>query len=244
MKRRKNEMLRRALLLAAAGCLAVPGVSAAADAASFRTEEYKNSVGLDLIHAADAYALGYTGSGITAGIVDSPVNLKHNEFSSKTGSKYLSGSAEDIDWKNLYHGTAVAGILAASKNDIGMHGVAFDANILSVYDAGLSRVLEDKEALAAYRQALIDMADGTGVRCFNLSFGYPVSVDDMENWDAVDEYKKALCDEYINSLYYPLRKKDIVYAVAAGNSGSLAGPVLIDWHAFNGREEVSRLINT
>lgn len=244
MKRRKNEMLKRALLLAAAGCLAVPEVSAAADAASFRTEEYKNSVGLDLIHAADAYALGYTGSGITAGIVDSPVNLKHNEFSSKTSSKYLSGSAEDIDWKNLYHGTAVAGILAASKNDIGMHGVAFDANILSVYDAGLSRVLEDKEALAAYRQALIDMADGTGVRCFNLSFGYPVSVDEMENWDAVDEYKKALCDEYINSLYYPLRKKDIVYAVAAGNSGSLAGPVLIDWHAFNGREEVSRLINT
>ena len=33
------------------------------------------------------------------------------------------------DWADITHGTHVAGIVAASKNGIGMHGIAFDAEI-------------------------------------------------------------------------------------------------------------------
>lgn len=41
--------------------LSIPFHSNAASADSFKTNEYWNSTGLNLIHAADAYALGYTG---------------------------------------------------------------------------------------------------------------------------------------------------------------------------------------
>ncbi|MBR4328772.1 MAG: hypothetical protein IKP71_02875, partial [Candidatus Riflebacteria bacterium] len=53
----------------------------------FQKEEYYGSGGLDLINAAEAYSKGYTGKGVTIGINDLPVNLEHESFSSKTGSK-------------------------------------------------------------------------------------------------------------------------------------------------------------
>ena len=41
-----------------------------AGADTFRTTEYNRMGALDAIHAADAYALGYTGAGVTIGIID------------------------------------------------------------------------------------------------------------------------------------------------------------------------------
>src|SRR5690349_10763285 len=40
------------------------------DPNSFRTADYLRIGVLDAVHAADAYALGYTGQGVTIGIVD------------------------------------------------------------------------------------------------------------------------------------------------------------------------------
>src|SRR4030095_12514259 len=37
---------------------------------SFRTSEYNRMGALDAVHAADAYALGYTGAGVIVGVVD------------------------------------------------------------------------------------------------------------------------------------------------------------------------------
>ena len=69
--------------------LAKPYNAFAADADSFRTDEYK-AMGenvLDLINAAGAYAQGYTGKGVTVGVTDvGIVNFSHPEFSGKTGS--------------------------------------------------------------------------------------------------------------------------------------------------------------
>lgn len=38
---------------------------------------------LDYIHAAEAYAKGYTGTGITLGIIDGEVRLIHPDFAGK-----------------------------------------------------------------------------------------------------------------------------------------------------------------
>ena len=106
-----------------------------ADSASieeFKTKEYYGSGGLDLINAAEAYAKGYTGKGITIGINDHPVNLEHESFADKTGSKYVGSlNLDGIDWNTYFHGNPMAGIAAGSKNDKVMHGVAFDADIIS-----------------------------------------------------------------------------------------------------------------
>ena len=123
-------------------CLAVP---AAAGASPFETPEYFASRGLDLINAAAAYEKGFTGRGVTIGVSDAPVNFASPEFSTKRSSSDASGfSPTYVDedgttyaagdtgfWFVFFHGTHVSGIAAASRNDLGMHGVAFDAEVRS-----------------------------------------------------------------------------------------------------------------
>ena len=96
----------------------------AAPKESFETEEYWASEALDIINASQAYALGYTGLGQTVGVLDSPVRVTHPE---------LAGKADTIDvaadWTSIRHGSHVTGIIAARRDGIGMHGVAFDADI-------------------------------------------------------------------------------------------------------------------
>lgn len=118
--------------------LAKPYNAFAADADSFRTDEYK-AMGenvLDLVNAAAAYAQGYTGKGVTVGVADvGIVNFSHPEFSGKTGSGVVFDGLESSDvpltWEAIYHPTPVASIAAADKNGFGMHGVAYDADIAS-----------------------------------------------------------------------------------------------------------------
>src|ERR1700754_2015232 len=46
---------------------------------SFRTPEYNRLGALDAVHAADAYALGYTGAGVIVGVVDFNFDLGSSE---------------------------------------------------------------------------------------------------------------------------------------------------------------------
>ena len=118
--------------------LAKPYNVFAADADSFRTDEYK-AMGenvLDLVNAAAAYAQGYTGKGVTVGVADvGIVNFSHPEFSGKTGSGVVFDGLESTEvpltWENDYHPTPVASIAVADKNGFGMHGVAYDADVAS-----------------------------------------------------------------------------------------------------------------
>src|SRR2546423_10643894 len=59
----------------------MPPVAAApaAGADAFRTTEYNRMGALDAIHAADAYALGYTGAGVMIGIIDFNFDLASTE---------------------------------------------------------------------------------------------------------------------------------------------------------------------
>ena len=124
----------KTIIIAAAVSLLASSPLYSASIEEFQTEEYYGSGGLDLINAAEAYAKGYTGKGITIGINDYPVNLEHESFANKTGSKYIGSLELDgIDWKENDHGTHVGGIAAGSKNGKAMHGVAFDADFVSAY---------------------------------------------------------------------------------------------------------------
>ena len=106
------------------------------DAEVFRTEEYRNSTGLDVINAAQAYAKGYTGKGVWLGLLDDGgVNLAHREFAAKDSLWYVEPDYE-VDWVRRSHGSHVAGIMAASRDGAllpgNMHGVAFDASLMSL----------------------------------------------------------------------------------------------------------------
>lgn len=135
-------------LIALSLLLAKPYNVFAADADSFRTDEYygmdadpisaqanKNGA-LDIINAAAAYVQGYTGKDVTVGVADvGTVNFSHPEFNGKTGSGVVFDGLESSDvpltWEAVYHPTPVASIAAADKNGFGMHGVAYDADVAS-----------------------------------------------------------------------------------------------------------------
>jgi subtilisin family serine protease len=123
---RSHSMLKRTYFLAAVGLAALCLVSARAHAASkdFETPEYKNSTGLQSLNASAAYDLGFTGKGVVVGVVDSYFAPQVGEFA----GKYPYGIFLGEDREN--HGIHVAGIIAASKDGIGMHGTAFDASLL------------------------------------------------------------------------------------------------------------------
>ncbi len=119
--------------------MTVQGNAASAD--SFKTNEYWNSTGLNFIHAADAYALGYTGAGITLGMIDTSVRGDHPELAGKVIMMALpldktTGQTYVPNWAYDTHGSHVAGIMAAMRNGVGMHGVAFDANLVSAVTLG------------------------------------------------------------------------------------------------------------
>ena len=93
------------------------------------TTEFEFSTGLGQINADAAYERGWTGAGITVGLIDTGIDTEHTDFDQDkvTTIDFGYGTYDDHG-----HGTHVAGIMASSKNNEGVHGVAFDANIVSL----------------------------------------------------------------------------------------------------------------
>lgn len=107
-----------------------------ASEADFQTKEYFASNGLDLINAASAYAQGFTGKGVLIGLLDTPMREDHPELSGKfevVGALDKDGNSvpNPTVWtQEESHGTHVASIIAAKKDGVGMHGVAFDSSVV------------------------------------------------------------------------------------------------------------------
>ncbi len=89
----------------------------------FTGTEYQNSTGLAQINAASAYAAGFTGEGIKIAVIDTGVDALHTDLNDN-----LVGGEVGIEDT---HGTHVAGIIAAEKDGNGIHGVAYNAEIIS-----------------------------------------------------------------------------------------------------------------
>ena len=101
--------------------------------ASWRSEEFNNQYGLGLIGVDHRYAKGATGEDTLAAIYDSGIDLEHIDV----GGIRLDESHNyiDVDKPNDLsdtsgHGTLVYGIMGATRNGIGIHGVAPDAEFM------------------------------------------------------------------------------------------------------------------
>lgn len=180
----------------AAGILFCNNIGDAASANDFRDAEYFGSDGLDLVNAAEAYAKGFTGKGITIGVLDQPINFLHPKFSSKTASAAIrearmkDGALGVYDWKNIFHGTHVAGIAAGSRNGQIMHGVAFDADIFgaSFKDNYSGEGGEDSSMNLDPFAPYFNRAE---VKVINNSWGMNIYLDEFLS---DDEIKQALID--------------------------------------------------
>ena len=231
----KHGMRKRLLAIGCAYLLL--GSTAIADGApadAFKTPEYYGSNGLDVINAADAYALGYTGKGIRLGICDDYVWFGHNEFINKQNSAVIGVVPGDYDWRVNNHGTHVAGIMAAAKDDFAMHGLAFEAEVLS--GSYLSSLTEGiRAAYGAFNH-------DSRVKIINNSWGWIIYYDELRSGrqgliEAVSAVPNFLLMANSMAAY------DKVLVFAAGNDGHATPALLPIALTFSDENARNNLIN-
>lgn len=131
-------------------------------AEGFKTQEFKNSTGLEAIGADKSYALGYSGDDTYLGMIElSQPHISNDDLCGnicKDGDLLL-GKPNDI-----LHATHVAGIILAKKSGLkdnaDMHGVAYNSKLYTYQvDTGVIKPL------------LLKIPDS--VIIINESFGFP-----------------------------------------------------------------------
>jgi len=218
--------------------------------ADHQTTEYNSNDGLGMINAADAYAKGWTGEGAVLGVIDTWQDTNHSDFNGKyqwykdyvrfedgtldengndTGTLHNGG-------RNQWHGTHVAGIIAAEKDGTGTHGVAYNADLVGANvdyhgRGGVSKNLA--------RQALHDMAKlkspsasggkGMNIVAVNISFNTPQLFYDRNGstvtqladgtYNASEVTAKILNGNGDGADWKVATNNDIILVNSAGNSG-------------------------
>lgn len=207
-----------------AGALAQSG----SDSEDFwKTPEYLAAYQLTAIDAAKAYALGFTGQGISVGVLDTGIDARHAEFDGRllvgfdlnTGASIVNGQnfeSPDAGSSSGYtnHGTHVSGIIGANRDGWGMHGVAFDAQIMmSVYD---SRSGDVDDTFAESWERLIDsgvsiVSNSSGVNNCASVYDPPCNVTDYTSTSIAQTLPKTIA-----AMRYAAAN-DVLMVFATGN---------------------------
>ncbi|MYK38305.1 MAG: S8 family serine peptidase [Gammaproteobacteria bacterium] len=212
-----------------------PGLTAAQESermAISGSPEFASQWSLSAIGADYAYARGYTGAGVTVGIIDSGVDPNHSAIAGKlhpssgVASRTCNGGICSFSpiRDTGTHGTAVGGIIVAASTGGRMHGVAYDAELLALG-------IQLGTAPPAYRPVDLSNPDsfrsideqgqglyrriGSATRIVNHSFGYEGVVTDY----TAAQYRAAF-GRTVDSLIQagtPNSEK-IILVWAAGNS--------------------------
>ena len=141
------------------------GGGSSSSTSSFDTTEFQANYGLASINALTAYDNSGTGSGITVAVIDTGIDQTHTDLTGNTSASSASaGSIASSVQDTNGHGTQVAGIIAAARNSVDTHGVAFSSTLLAV------KISEDGTATNADLAAGVDFAVAQGVKVINMSF--------------------------------------------------------------------------
>ncbi|HEY9881414.1 MAG TPA: S8 family peptidase [Leptolyngbyaceae cyanobacterium] len=181
----------------------------------------------DLIKAPETWAQGYTGKGIVVAVIDSGVDINHEDLKDNIWSNAGEIASDGLDndgngyiddvhgWNfgvgqnnndvtpgtntsGQTHGTHVAGTIAAKNNGIGMTGVAPDAKIMAIRMGNVNQ--NGAFTNAGNLATAIRYAVDNGAGVINMSLG----------WQDSSELTEALA--YAAS-------KNVITVSAAGNSG-------------------------
>jgi serine protease len=131
--------------------------------------------GMRTIHAPEAWQEARaTGAGIKVAVIDSGLDLTHEDFACPGKVEIVPDADPDPDGNDLPvddeegHGTHVAGIIGAcTNNGIGVVGVAPDSTIMPIQ--GLSSHVTDTVGTVA---RAIDTAVANGAHVVNMSIGF------------------------------------------------------------------------
>ncbi len=160
------------------------------------TQEATDTTGLNAVNAQTAYDAGITGKGVTLAVLDTGLNTASVELAGRidqTSKDFTTGGAlvdsyTEVDSKSKTthtypygHGTAIADIIAAAKNGLGIYGVAYEATIFAARIYGGDIPAKGTESQAQLQQDNINFnnnfsdaiiaARTAHARAVNLSLG-------------------------------------------------------------------------
>ena len=168
-------------------------------------DQFRNSAGHD-IRVEEVWPT-YTGDGINVAVVDDGMHHTHEDLKDNVDSSlnhnYNTGGTNIYDYFE-WHGTAVAGLIAAKDNFLGMRGVAPEATIYG-YNY-LEEQTDANEADAMSRNSAITAVSNNswGPR----DYGKPQHATDM--------WERAVKDGVTNGY----GGKGVAYVWSAGNGGN------------------------
>ncbi len=153
--------------------------------------------GVPHVQATEAQSNGSTGDGVKVAILDSGVDANHEDLEVAGGHSVFGDSPYD---DGNGHGTHVAGTVAALDNDLGVVGVAPDADVYAV------KVLDDSGSgsYAGIAEG-IEWAIENDMDIINMSLGGSTS--------------SSVLKEYVDLAY----EEGLLVVAAAGNSGTWLG---------------------
>lgn len=143
----------------------------------FRTQEFRNSTGLDQIRAAQGYAQitgDQGGEGVVIAVLDDGVDEDHPDIAPNLIESIVP-VGPDVAGP---HGTAVAAIAAGDDDGGGTQGVAFDADLIVAQVATVNPA--DPTDIGLDTGIAVDVLDAIAAGdieadIINMSFGFPVS---------------------------------------------------------------------
>ena len=211
---------------AAPGGLAFVGDEAATEAQAGAEERIFNW-GAEAMHAREAGAVAVERAPVTVAVVDSGVEDTHPDLEGRVDTQRsvkcsVNGVAtQDLyGWRDeFYHGTHVAGIIAANHNDIGIDGIAPQASIVAIQATNDNRLIYPEYVTCAFMWA----ADH-GVDIVNNSY----SMDPWVYWSPTDPEQAAGLEAATRSIKYA-QGKGLAVIAAAGNEGvNIDNPTIDD----------------
>lgn len=153
-----------------AGAAFAQTASDPSDPETWHTPEFYAQYGLSFIYVDYAYTTGVDGSGVKIGVIDTGFAIDHPEFIGRydEGITVQPDRPWYVDENSVTHGSAVAGVIAANRDGIGMHGVAPGATIVAV-NADIGGGMID----AGFARAGIYALVVSDVHIINNSYGMP-----------------------------------------------------------------------
>ena len=187
---------------------------------AFRTQEFRNSSGLDQIRASQGFAQvtgPQGGEGVVIAILDDGVDEDHPDIAPNLISSLLFNGAGDVDSE---HGTAVAGIAAGAAGNGGIQGVAFNAGILA-FQVGdqdpnnPNEIIFDSDAIAS----AVDTASSNGADIINMSLGFGFSGTLRLNDGTIVDQDPSAGAQLIGDAMGRAAGRGSLMVVSAGNDG-------------------------
>ncbi len=173
------------------------------------TEYSVNQKAYDALGASQAYALGFTGAGVTVAVVDNGTLATHQELKDKFSElqKDEYNHYQDI----ADHGTPVSSIIAGKKDGTGMHGIAYDSQIVA-FAVELDDGVDCPSCYQGYAEAwnILATDEFDSVKIINNSIG---SYDHLPDSTPSSDRRSAAA---------ALVAKDKLIVAGAGNDTSLS----------------------